>query len=46
MTGDPHGRTPGKATLLVRAMDEIVGTHTIQRRAYELLGVSHRLGHP
>jgi hypothetical protein len=27
MTGDPHGRTAGKATLLVRAVDEILGTH-------------------
>jgi hypothetical protein len=29
MTGDPHGRTAGKATLLVRAVDEIVGTHNV-----------------
>jgi hypothetical protein len=28
MTGDHHGQTAGRATLLVRAMDEIVGTHT------------------
>jgi hypothetical protein len=27
MTGDHHGRTAGGATLLVRAMDEILGTH-------------------
>jgi len=26
MTGDHHGRTAGRATLLVRAMDEILGT--------------------
>jgi hypothetical protein len=29
MTGDPHGRTAGKATLLVRAMDEILGTYRL-----------------
>ena len=29
MTGDPHGRTAGKATLLVRAVDEILGTHSV-----------------
>ena len=28
MTGDHHGQTAGRATLLVRAMDEILGTHT------------------
>ena len=28
MIGDHHGRTPGRATLLVRAVDEILGTHT------------------
>ena len=27
MTGDHHGRTAGGATLLVRAVDEILGTH-------------------
>ena len=27
MIGDPHGRTAGRATLLVRATDEILGTH-------------------
>ena len=27
MTGDHHGGTAGRATLLVRAMDEILGTH-------------------
>jgi hypothetical protein len=27
-TGDHHGRTAGRATLLARAMDEILGTHT------------------
>ena len=27
MTGDHHGQTAGRATLLVRAMDEILGTH-------------------
>ena len=28
MTGDHHGRMAGRATLLVRAVDEILGTHT------------------
>jgi N-methylhydantoinase B/oxoprolinase/acetone carboxylase alpha subunit len=27
LTVDHHGRTAGKATLLVRAVDEILGTH-------------------
>ena len=27
MIGDHHGRTAGRATLLVRAVDEILGTH-------------------
>jgi hypothetical protein len=27
MTGDHHGQTAGMATLLVRAVDEILGTH-------------------
>jgi hypothetical protein len=29
MTGDHHGRTARRATLLVRAADEILGTHSI-----------------
>jgi len=29
MIGDHHGRTAGRATLLVRAVDEILGTHRI-----------------
>jgi hypothetical protein len=29
MIGDHHGRTAGRATLLVRAMDEILGTHRV-----------------
>jgi hypothetical protein len=28
MTGDHHGRTTRRATMLVRAADEILGTHT------------------
>ena len=37
MTGDPHGRTAGKATLLIRAADEILGTHnSIPRCALKL----------
>jgi len=30
MIGDPHGQMAGKATLLVRAADEILGTHSIE----------------
>jgi len=31
MIGDHHGRTGGRATLLVRAVDEILGTHRSRR---------------
>ena len=30
MTGDHHGLMAGRATLLVRAVDEILGTHGSQ----------------
>ena len=30
MTGDHHGRTAGRATLLVTATDEILGTLTAE----------------
>jgi hypothetical protein len=29
MTGDHHGQTAGRATLLASAMDEILGTHRV-----------------
>jgi hypothetical protein len=29
MTGDHHGRTAKRATLLVTATDEILGTHRV-----------------
>jgi hypothetical protein len=32
MTGDHHGREADRATLLVRAMDEILGTHRMKMR--------------
>jgi hypothetical protein len=32
MIGDHHHRTAAKATLLVTAVDEILGTHTMERR--------------
>jgi len=32
-TGDHHGGTAGRATLLARAMDEILGTHNTSRPA-------------
>jgi hypothetical protein len=31
MIGDHHGWTAGRATLLVRAVDEILGTHKTNR---------------
>jgi hypothetical protein len=41
MTGDHHGQAAGTATLLVRAVDEISGTHNVRvsraaRRLYQL----------
>ena len=33
MTGDHHGRTAWRATLLVAATDEILGTHRATTRA-------------
>ena len=32
MIGDHHGRTAGRASLLLRAMDEILGTHRWRKR--------------
>ena len=32
MIGDHHGRSAGRATLLVRAADEILGTHNLSRQ--------------
>jgi hypothetical protein len=32
MTGDHHGRTAGRATLLLTATDGILGTHKITDR--------------
>ena len=32
MTGDHHGRTAGRATLLARAMDEILGRRVLTAR--------------
>jgi hypothetical protein len=38
MTGDHHGRTAGGATLLVRAVDEILGTHrTVEKHVSSIL---------
>ena len=34
MPGDHHGRMAGRATLLVRAVDEILGTHSICGRSW------------
>jgi hypothetical protein len=32
MTGEHHGQSAGRATVLVRAVDEILGTHRISCR--------------
>jgi hypothetical protein len=42
MIGDHHGRTAGRATLLVRAVDEILGTHTDQRIPQSSLTTAER----
>ncbi len=44
MTGDHHGRAARRATLLVRAMDEILGTHRVAGGAGVGSGVSTGLG--
>ena len=38
MTGDPHGQTAGMATLLVRDMDEILGTHRAELGSGQVVG--------
>ena len=42
MIGDHHGRTTGRATLLVRAADGILGTHIINE--YERAAKKPRSG--
>jgi hypothetical protein len=46
MTGDHHGQTAGMATLLARALDELLGTH---RSTTALVGATNstrrRLSH-
>jgi hypothetical protein len=37
MIGDHHRRTAGRATLLVRATDEILGTHKTELTAWQPL---------
>jgi hypothetical protein len=41
MVGDHHGRAAGRATLLVRAVDEILGTHKASRVAAISDAASH-----
>jgi hypothetical protein len=43
MTVDHHGGTAGVATLLVRAMGEILGTHRLVASRFLLDGVSDRV---
>jgi putative transposase len=40
MIGDPHGWTAWRATLLVRATDEILGTHKVTDRIL-IFGAQH-----
>jgi hypothetical protein len=44
MIGDHHGRTAGRATLLVRAMDGILGTHRLQGLILRAKGRAGGLG--
>jgi uncharacterized membrane protein YoaK (UPF0700 family) len=44
MTGDHHGQTAGTATLLVKAVDEIVGTHRLAPRVGVAAGTSRHPG--
>ena len=43
MTGDHHGRTARRATLLVRAADEILGTHRVTTLTGRLFHVRYTL---
>jgi hypothetical protein len=43
MTGDHHGRTARRATLLVRAADEILGTHSEEIGYFQFGGSTHCL---
>jgi hypothetical protein len=36
MIGDHHGQSAGQATLLVRALDAILGTHTHEQQVFTL----------
>jgi hypothetical protein len=38
MTGDHHGREAERAALLVRVMDEILGTHRYRNGLYLVVG--------
>jgi hypothetical protein len=44
MTGDHHGRTAARATLLVTATDEILGTHSSQRASPLVVAARKRTG--
>jgi hypothetical protein len=44
MIGDHHGRTAGRATLLVRAMDGILGTGRLQGLILRAKGRAGGLG--
>jgi len=45
MTGDHHGQTAGTATLLVRAVDGILGTHTSTHAAERMFVTQPTLSH-
>jgi len=38
MTGDHHGQTAGTATLLVRALDGLLGTHRAELGSGQVVG--------
>jgi hypothetical protein len=43
MTGDHHDRTARRATLLITAADEILGTHTLYLTMQDSVGLCDRL---
>jgi hypothetical protein len=45
MTGDHHGQTASRATLLVRAADEILGTHTVSPSRFPPSGPTKSFSH-
>jgi hypothetical protein len=44
MIGDHHSRTAGETTLLVRAVDEVFGTHTMGQPVMRVVMAVYRQG--